>query len=207
MLLALVLTAAAYDERPAPSIAAGLGGSFIGGGNAEGYGGALAERVAVDLPTGRLVAFTIELEHARHALADAGAYFPSVTVPAGSLAGFRDYFVADAGFRFVIPVGDPDPARVSAAPFLRLGFGIALTSTLLDAPGFDGRVALRSTTAWPMPSLAAGVEVRLRRWISLLPHAKAQVYVAQDAAESAGAPAPVAAEWRFQPALDVRIHF
>ncbi|MFN7143927.1 MAG: hypothetical protein ACK4YP_09140 [Myxococcota bacterium] len=207
MLLALVLTAAAFDERPAPAIAAGIGGSWILGGNADGYGGALAERVAVDLPTGPLVAFTVELEHARHTLDDAGAYFPSVTVPAGSLSGFRDYFVADAGFRFVIPVGDPDPARVSAAPFLRLGLGVALTSTLLDAPGFDGRVALRSNTAWPAPSLSGGAEVRIRRWISLLPHAKAQVQIHEDAAESSEGATPVAAEWRFQPALDVRIHF
>ncbi len=189
------------------SVAAGLGGSWISGANAAGYTGGLTERLVLDVPTGELVAFTLDLDHARHALVDADAYFPSVRVPAGSFTGFRDYFVVDAGFRFGIPVGDPDPARVHAVPFLRLGVGAVFTSTLLDAAGFAGRVAMRSNTAWFAPSLAAGAEVHIRRWISLLPHARVQVQIVEDTADSVGGPTRVAAEWRFQPALDVRINF
>jgi hypothetical protein len=36
---------------------------------------------------------------------------------------------------------------------------------------------------------------------------KTQVQVFEDTAESIGGPTRVAAEWRFQPALDVSIHF
>ncbi|MDP2316082.1 MAG: hypothetical protein Q8P41_24510 [Pseudomonadota bacterium] len=192
------------------AIAAGLGGSWIVGDNAAGYGGALSERIVVDLATGDLIAFTVELDHARHALVDAGAYFPEAPIPAGALTGFRDYLVIDAGFRLGIPVGDPRARRsdrVRGVPFVRIGVGLALTSTLLDAPGFDGRVAMRSNTAWFAPSLSAGAEVRIRPWISLLPHMKTQVQVFEDTAESVGGPTRVAAEWRFQPALDVSIHF
>jgi hypothetical protein len=199
---------AEVDERPRiASLAVGLGGSFLHGDNAAGYAGSLAERVVLDLATGDLVSFTLEFDHARHALTDSGAYFPEVPVPAGALSGFRDYYALDAGFRLAVPVGTRDPTRVRALPFLRLGVALAATSTLLDAPSLDGRVALRSNTAWPAPSVGAGVEVRIRRWISLLPHMKTQVQVFEDTAESIGGPTRVAAEWRFQPALDVSIHF
>lgn len=217
-LYALALAAAADGSGPRfvsddpprlLSIAAGLGGSWIVGDNADGYGGGLSERVVVDLATGDLVAFTIELDHARHTLSDAGAYFPEAPVPRGALTGFRDYLVVDVGFRLGLPVGAPrvrPPDRVHAIPWLRVGVGVGVTSTLLDAPGFDRRVALRSNTVWPTPSLGAGAEVRIRPWISLLPHIKTQVQVFEDTAESIGGATRVAAEWRFQPALDVSIH-
>ncbi|MDP2309034.1 MAG: hypothetical protein Q8P18_23625 [Pseudomonadota bacterium] len=200
------------SDRPplVVSVGAGLGGSWVLGANAEGYGGALSERVTVDLPTGDLVAFTVELDHARHRLSDAAAYFPEAPIPKGALTGFRDYLGVDMGFRVGLPVGDPrarEATRVYAVPFFRLGLGVAVTSTLLDAPGFDGRVALRSNTVWPTPSLSAGADVRIRRWISLLPQLKTQVQVFEDSAESVGGATRVAAEWRFQPALDVSIHF
>jgi len=216
-LYAIALAAAAADgtgprfvsDRPPPlvSVAAGVGGSWILGSNADGYGGGLSERVVVGLATGELVAFTVELDHARHLLTDAGAYFPEAPIPQGALSGFRDYLVVDLGFRFGLPVGSRDAARVHVVPYLRLGVGVAVTSTLLDLPGFDRRVALRSNTVWPAPSLAAGAEVRIRRWISLLPHLKTQVQVFEDSAESIGGDTRVAAEWRLQPALDVSIHF
>lgn len=193
------------------TLAAGLGGSWLLGDNAAGYDAALSERVEIGLPTGDLVAFTVELDHARHALTDAGAYFATdgrtAAIPADAVTGFRDYLVVDAGFRFgipVVPAGRADVVRV--VPYLRLGVGLARTSTLLDAPGLDGRVALRSNTVWPAPSLAAGADVRIRRWISVLPHVKTQVQVFEDVAESIGGSSRVAAEWRFQPALDVSIH-
>ena len=214
-----VTVAAAADEagpryvgEAAPrwvSVAAGLGGSWIVGDNAAGYGSALSERVVVDLATGDLVGFTVELDHARHGLVDADAYFQGAPIPADAVTGFRDYLVVDAGFRFGLPVGGPDHADdpVRVVPYVRVGAGVARTSTLLDASGFDGRVALRSNTAWPAASLSAGAEVRIHRWISLVSHLKTQVQVFQDVAESIGGPSRVAAEWRFQPALDVSIHF
>jgi hypothetical protein len=196
------------DPPPVVSIVAGLGGSFLAGGNAPGYAGGLLERLALDFPTGDLVAFSLEIDHSRHALADAGAYFSSVeNVPAGSLTGFRDYFVLSPGFRFAFPGGRPQDGVVTVRPFVLIGLGVAFTSTLLDGAGFDGRVALRSNTAWPAPSLAAGAEIRLSRRVDLLPHLEAQVHVFEDTAESVGGPSRVTAEWRFQPALDVRINF
>jgi len=199
---------ATADERPRiTSIAVGLGGSILLGDNASGYADSLAERVVFDLATGDLVCFSLEFDHARHPLTDSGAYFPEAPVPAGALSGFRDYYALDAGFRLGVPVGTRDPNRVRALPYLRVGVALALTSTLLDTPSLDGRIALRSNTAWPAPSLGAGVELRIRRWISLLPHLKTQVQVFEDTAEDLGGPTRVAAEWRFQPALDVSIHF
>lgn len=191
------------------SLTAGLGGSWIVGGNADGYAGALSERFAVDLATGDLVSFTIELDHARHALTDAGAYFPEVAIPDGALSGFRDYLVVDVGFRLGFPVGPPSRAddRVYAVPYVRFGVGAAVTSTLLDAPGFDGRVAMRSNTVWPAPCLSSGAEVRIRRWVSLSPHVKAQLQLFEDTAESIGGATRVAVEWRLQPALDLSFHF
>lgn len=190
------------------SIAAGIGGSWIVGENADGYGPGLAERLLVDVAAGEHAAFTLELDHARHTLEDAGAYFPAAKFPSGAITGFRDYLVVDAGFRFGGEVGPPgDPGRVRVFPFGRVGIGLAFTSSLLDVPGFDGRVALRSNTVWPAPSLGTGVEVRVRRWLSLVPHVKTQVILTEDPAETSAGSSRVAAEWRFQPALDVSINF
>lgn len=194
------------DDPRKISVAVGLGGAWLAGGNAPGYGGGLTERLVLDVPTGDLCAFTVDLDHSRHTLVDADAYFPSVVVPGSSLSGFRDYFTVDAGFRLGFPV-PRDPAVVSVVPYVRIGVGAVFTSTLLDAPGTDGRVAMRSNTAWFAPSLSAGGEIRIKRWISVLPHLRAQVQVVEDAPESTDAPSPIVAEWRYQPAVDVRINF
>lgn len=194
------------DDPRKISVAAGLGGAWIAGSSAAGFSGGLVERLVLDVPTGDLCAFTLDLDHSRHALVDADAYFPAVRIPGGSISGFRDYFAIDVGFRLGFPV-PRDPARVSTVPFTRIGVGAVFTSTLLEAPGIDGRVALRSNTAWFAPSLALGAEVRIKRWISVLPQVRAQVQVVEDAPESTDAPSPIVAEWRYQPTVDVRINF
>jgi hypothetical protein len=197
------------DTRPRrASVSAGLGGSWILGENAAGYAPGLAERVTVDLALGPATAFDVEFDHARHVLDDASAYFPGANAPADALSGFRDYMSVDAGFRlgFDATAQARSPV-VRVFPYVRLGLGAAFTNTLLDGPGFAGRVAMRSRTAWPAPSVAAGVEVRVRRWISLVPQMKSQVQVFEDVAESTGGKTSVAAEWRLQPTLDVSINF
>jgi hypothetical protein len=201
---------AGEDEAPRrAAVAVGVGGSWIVGDNAAGYDAGAAERLVVDIATGHTTAFTVELDHARHALADAGAYFPDTPLPADAITGFRDYVVVDAGFRLALDVRGPDadPDRVTALPYLRVGLGLALTNTLLDAPGFAGRVAMRSRTAWPAPGFTAGAEIRIRRWISLFPQIKTQFQVFEDGAESTGGHTRVGAEWRIQPALDASINF
>ncbi len=207
-------------------VAVGVGGSWIVGANGGGYRGGLAERLAFDVALGRhrpnavIGAFTVELDHARHSLTDAGAYFSDAsssatdstgtTIPPSALTGFRDYIVLDAGFRVGFDVSGTERASVGEVrvlPYVRLGVGVAFSSTLLDAPSFTGRVAMRSRTAWPAPGLSLGAEVLVRRWISVLPHVKTQVQVFEDAAESMGADTRLAAEWRLQPAIDVRVNF
>lgn len=190
------------------SLAAGIGASFLVGGNGSGFGAGLLERLVLDVPTGELVAFTIEADHARHGLVDAGEYFPGLAVPADTLDGFRDYFAVDLGFRLGIDVGTPrERDRVRAVPFVRPAVGVVFTSTLLEAPGLDGRVALRSNTAWPAPGIGAGCELRIRRWITVIPRLDAQVLVVEDTVEYEGGPTDVVAEGRIRPAVDVSFNF
>jgi hypothetical protein len=216
MLLLITLASAASDwsgprvlggdPAPTPTLAAGLGASFLAGGNAGAYAGGLAERILFTAPTGELVAFTLEFGHARHALVDADAYFPAVTVPAGSLDGFRDYFAGNLGFRFEFPVGTPRPGAIRARPFLRVGVGAVYTSTLVEGPGFDGRIAMRSNRVWPAPTASTGADIRVLRWLTLAPHLGVEVQIDEDVAESTGGPTHVGVEWRFTPALDLHIH-
>ena len=188
--------------------AVGIGASFLTGGNAPGFGAGLLERLVLDVPTGDLIAFTVEADHARHGLTDASAYFPGLAVPADAMDGFRDYFAVDLGFRFGIDVGRPRAeGRVRAVPFIRTAVGAVFTSTLLEAPGLDGRVALRSNTAWPAPGIGAGCELRIRRWITVIPRLDAQVLVVEDTVEYEGGPTSVVAEGRFRPAVDVSFNF
>lgn len=188
------------------SLAVGLGGSWILGGNADGYSGGVAERIGGALAIGEVSAFVLDVEHTRHTLADAGAYFPGIAVPASSVAGFRDYVVMDAGFRLGFDFSDQTRvgrgARVSAYPFLRSGAALVLTTTRLDVPSLSGRRAISSVEASPALSLGGGAEVRIRRWISLLPHVKAQVLLKEDPSETSGG-SRWGLEWRVQPAIDV----
>lgn len=189
------------------SVVVGLGGSWILGGNAEGYGAGVAERASVDLALGRASAFCVDLDHARHTLRDAAAYFPDASVPADATPGFRDYLTVDAGFRIGVPLVDDAPSDVvTAVPYLRLGVGATLTTTLLDVPAFTGRLALRSQTLVPSPSVGLGVEIRIRRWITVVPHVKAQFAIARDVGE-----VDLDEQWgmesRIQPAIDVAFNF
>src|SRR5436190_927817 len=69
---------------------------------------------------------------------------------------------------------------IRAVPWIRLGLAAVHTSTLLTAPAFDGPFALRSNTLAPAVSLGGGVEIDLRRWLSVTPHANAQAALVED---------------------------
>lgn len=227
-LVALVYAAPAFEQRKHPcdskptqrvriveeprpgdprcvTLGVGIGAAFITGANADGYGPGLTERVVFDVATGPLVTFGVALDHARHGVVDAGAYYPSVTVPDASLTGFRDYFVADLGFRYHIPIVILEPHRMTASPWLRTGIAAVYTSTRVEGPGFDGPVALRSTAIWPALSFGAGAELRFTPWLSANPHLVVQGALVPDAPESSTAGATVSGELRVLPSLDVSV--
>jgi hypothetical protein len=185
----------------------GVGAAFISGANADGYAPGVSERVTFRVATGRLVQFAVSLDHARHDLVDAGAYYPTVTVPEGSLSGFRDYFVADIGFRYHIPIVILEPHRMTVSPWIHTGVAVAYTSTRVEGPGFAGPVALRSTALWPGLSVGAGAELRFTPWLSADPHLIVQGMLLPDAPESASNSDTVSGELRFLPSLDVNVRF
>lgn len=198
-----------FGKPPPWSVSVGLGGSWIFGGNADGYGGGVAERVAVGLALGQASALTLDVDHARHGVRDASAYFPDADVPAGAVSGFRDYTAVDVGLRLGWDLAEGarrDEDAVSVVPFVRLGAGVALTTTLVDVPSFDGRLPLRSQAVLPAPSLGVGTEVRIRRWFRVVPHVKAHAVLAADASELDGGER-WGVEWRIQPAVDASFHF
>lgn len=199
-----------FAEPRVASVVVGAGGSWLLGDAGAGWSGGVSERVGVDIALGDASAFAIDLEHARHHVRDAGAWFPERDVSAAAMEGFRDYFVVDAGFRLGIDVTEgtalPSAERLVVVPYLRLGVAGAVTSTRIDAPAFDGRIPVRSRELQAAPSLGAGVELRVRRWISVVPHAKAQCLIARDVGEIDGHER-WGLEWRLQPALDASFNF
>jgi hypothetical protein len=203
----------------AATLAVGLGGAWLFGGNADGFAPGLTERVAIGFSFGRDRApddtldgppppppgtsgFELVLDHARHPLTDAGAYFPGDDVPPDAVTGFRDYLMVEPGFRIGLSRPDPDAGHVTVVPWIHLGIALAVTSTRLDAPSLDGRLALRNVDAWPAPALGLGMDVRVRPWLALRPAVTGHVLVRDDPAES-GTTTHWGAEWRIQPALDV----
>lgn len=198
-----------FGKPPPYSVAVGLGGSWIFGGNADGYGGGVAERLSVGLALGQTSALVLDLDHARHGVRDASAYFPDADVPADAVSGFRDYTALDLGLKLGLDLAEKSRVEEDAlavVPFVRLGVAAAFTTTLVDVPSFEGRLPLRSQAILPAPSLGAGAEVRIRRWIRVVPHVKAHAVLAADASELDGSER-WGVEWRVQPAVDASFHF
>lgn len=212
MLLLLSVALAQDPPADAPrersvSVATGAGVGFVLGGNGAGYGVGLAEHVGLDFRLSRVAAIQLDVDHSHHRLGDASGYFPDLVVPADSLTGTRDYLLADAGVRVSVDLArDADPDAVRPVPFVRFGGGAAFSDTKLTAPAFSGQTELRSRLASPMVSVGVGVELKLRQWLSLTPHARFQAIVARDDGEI-DAQTAVGVETRGQAILDVVFNF
>ena len=206
--VALAAPAPAADVRTG-SVSAGLGGSWLFGGNASGLSPGLSERISGEVALSTVSALTLDVDHARHRAVDAAAWFTDPAPPEDAMTGYRDYVAFDLGARVGLDLTDParagDP-RVTVVPALRFGVAVVRTTTLLTVPSFDGARPLRSTTVWPALSLGASVEINLRRWLSVVPHVKTQVLLMEDQHER-DTRSTWGLEWRLQPALDASFHF
>lgn len=186
-LLALGMSTALAAGRH-PSLEGGVGLGLIGGGSGNGYGLGPSQRVGVDIPAGPVHAIVIGAEHAHHRLLDAGAYFPDETVPEDAMQGYRDRWTLTVGGRFQIQLADPTADRVVVEPLAEVGVGVVASHTVVELPGFDGRQVLGAWNTAPALTLGLGADVRVRRFLALVPALRVSMALQQDPPESGGDP-------------------
>lgn len=186
-LLALWGSAALAAGRH-PSLEGGVGLGLLGGGSGNGYGVGASQRVGVDIPAGPVHGVFVAAEHAHHRLRDASAYFPDELVPEDAMAGFRDRWALTLGGRFQLQLADPAADRLVVEPLAEVGVGVIGSHTVVEAPGFAGRTTLGAWNTAPALALGLGADVRLRRFLALVPALRVSIALQQDPSESGGDP-------------------
>lgn len=171
------------DRARLASFASGIGASFVAG-KGGAYSPAFAERMVLSLSMGEASALSLEVDHARHTLANASGLYPEFTVAADAASGYRDFLTLELGGRIGLSFSERLPSdQIRAWPWLWIGAGCAFTDTSLEIPGFVGGVSVRTRATTPMATLGGGAEIRLKPWLSVHPGFKAQFLVANDHGE------------------------
>jgi hypothetical protein len=174
------------------------------------WGPGFAQRISGEIALGPVSSFTLDLEHARERLVDADALFPDAEVPPDAVSGARDTFLFDVGARIGVDLRRPDARddvnAVHLVPYVRFGLVGNLVRSTLIAPAFDGEVRMPGTVAGPGVSAGAGINLRVKRWFAVNPHAKVLSLLVEDPSEDGGKDRWGVA-WRVQPGLDVSFDF
>jgi hypothetical protein len=194
--------ASAADRNPAMEL--GLGVGVLGGGSGGGYGVGASQRAGLDIPAGPVHSVILSGEHAHHRLLDAQSYFSDAVVPEDALVGGRDRWSLNLGARFQLPLAAPSEDRVVVEPLIEIGVGFVATHTQVIVPGFAGRTRLGSWNTAPALNVGLGADLRLRRFLSLVPAVRVATSLQQDAAEQGG-PASFGAEVRGDLSLSARV--
>lgn len=188
ILPALILGAAgpAGAAERHPSLELGVGLGLLQGGNGSGYGVGPSQRLGLDVPAGKIHSVAIGIEHAHHSLLRAGAYLPGATVEDDAIEGGRDRWNMSLGGRFQLQLADPSADRLVVEPLGELGMSFVASHTVVTMAGLTGKATLGSWSFAPAIDIGAGADVRIRRFLALVPAFRVAVSLAENAPESGG---------------------
>lgn len=169
-----------------PSVELGVGLGLLTGGNGSGYGVGPSQRLGLGVPAGRIHSVAIGVEHAHHALLRAGAYLPGTTVDDDAINGFRDRWNLSLGGRFQLELADPSADRLVVEPLGELGMSFIASRSEVTMAGMRGQATLGAWSFAPAIDIGAGADVRVRRFLALVPAFRVAVSLAENAPESGG---------------------